>query len=1178
MLLTTVSQYVPSKIKVLSNSVLGPRNGYLFFLLHMSCLIFATLLIMVITTVFNPNGAYGRANQMSNDGDMQALRAIVSGMQPGEWREIPNSDVPRLTEEEHDAIVAAHPGSRNFWGNQGSNGTFNAFNGAAYNPGEHEWYFTGGGHKDYGGNEVYQFDFDTLEWSRLNDPSPISSNGNEPLEGPIARHTYDGIVWNPATQTIWMFGDYGYNPSGYNPVNVRDLIWEFDPDAGTWNSIEPNAWDGSFTQATYNPDTGRIWGFSGTGRNNKAMEFDADGTAYNVGSFSVDYRVHEQLDTANGKMYLFGVGDRQHAAITEITLTDKSGYSGTELQKTWPQELQDVAIWERGIAYHPPSDQFVMWGGRGDIWTWSVDDHQFRRYDVPEGDLPSDRGKIWDKWIYLEEADVFAGYNDTGEGVWLYKLPDSGGEIVDPNEVRAKIGNATYTSIAEAFAAAEDGDTITIVPGDWRESAVLSANNVTVEATGAHLYGSTAQGKAALVIQGDNVTIKGLECSDISVSDGNGACIRQEGSNLTLQNVYFHDSQQGLLGNDDTGFLHIEDSVFERLGHGGRAHGIYVNATDELIVRNSSFLAAEGEGHEIKSRAAKTIIENNVIASLDGRDSRLLDLPNGGEIVIRNNVLQEGPNSSNRDIIGIGFEVGKNGENWPVDSALIEGNTIIVDASKSELLNWRNVPAPVFTGNTVVGGPQDQVPDGNTWVADRGDAGFAPYPYLPQTTSHNPTNAEPNATDDEASVLQDGSVVINVLDNDADPNGGTLSVVAVDEPLQGQAVVNANGTITYTPQAGFFGDDSFHYWISDGQSGIASAAVAVSVVPGGHAPVARADAAETDEGQPVVITPLQNDTDEDNDALSITSLTPALHGTATLKPDGSITYTPEADFVGSDEFTYTLEDATGRTDSATITVSVLETSGGSSEPDPSDGYGFSYYDWSLSLNGRGAVVSPDFAGFDGLSAGGALTVEVGFSTTDTGREGTLVSYATPATADELVIYDPKALKVAIGDQQVETNLSLADGDWHHLTVVWEAPNGALKIYDNGTQAFSGTLNPGHALAPGGTLVFGQDQDTLGGGFDDEQAFQGRLDDIRIWDKALTPSDAGAFAEAAIVERTDPDYDHLLADFRMNEGGGRTAVSAVDGTTASLSDGGVNWLLDGQLHDAPPVADPIFLLL
>src|SRR5690606_29444700 len=152
--------------------------------------------------------------------------------------------------------------------------------------------------------------------------------------------------------------------------------------------------------------------------------------------------------------------------------------------------------------------------------------------------------------------------------------------------------------------------------------------------------------------------IEGLECSGISVRDRNGACVRLEGRDLTLRGVNFHDSEQGVLSGGNNGLVEIEDSMFNRLGEGGQAHGIYIGGGDTaLSVRHSHFLDTRNEGHAIKSRAPVNTIRDTVIASLDQVDSRAIDLPEGGRTIISGNVIEEGPNSSNWDSIGVGLEL-----------------------------------------------------------------------------------------------------------------------------------------------------------------------------------------------------------------------------------------------------------------------------------------------------------------------------------------------------------------------------------------------------------------------------------------------------------------------------------------------------------------------------------------
>jgi len=297
----------------------------------------------------------------------------------------------------------------------------------------------------------------------------------------------------------------------------------------------------------------------------------------------------------------------------------------------------------------------------------------------------------------------------------------------------AKRDDCDFSSLTAALAAAADGDTLVMSPGVYEEAAVIRQNALRIIAEpGAHMRGKAAAGKGALIITGNGTTIEGLECSDIHVSDRNGACIRLEGRDLTLRGVNFHDSEEGVLSSSNTGHVSIEDSMFNRLGQSGQAHGIYIGggANSALTVRRSHFLNTRSEGHAIKSRAAVNTIVGNVIASLNEVDSRAIDLPNGGRNVITGNIIEEAPNSSNWDAIGIGLELGKAPNDPDANSTLVEDNIFIVDRSSSDLVNTRNVPAPKVVSNIVVGGPANPLGEGNHYFRSRELAGLPPFPRL----------------------------------------------------------------------------------------------------------------------------------------------------------------------------------------------------------------------------------------------------------------------------------------------------------------------------------------------------------------------------------------------------------------------------------------------------------------
>lgn len=292
-----------------------------------------------------------------------------------------------------------------------------------------------------------------------------------------------------------------------------------------------------------------------------------------------------------------------------------------------------------------------------------------------------------------------------------------------PPPIRVCPACAVHT-LAEALARIHPGGTIVLEAGTYREAGVLDADNVTLRAEpGAVLRDAAAEGKAALVVKGNDTVVTGLECAGIRVEDGNGACIRLEGRNLTLRHVHFHDSEEGLLAADGGGAVVVEDSRFERLGAGGRAHGVYVNAVDSLTIRRSTFLSGQEEGHEIKSRAARTTIEDSLVASLDGVDSRLVDVPDGGDLTLRGCVLEKGRNSASGELIGYGLEGMRHGPG----RVRLDHTTVVVDRPRGGRL-YHGPVVPEMSGLVMVGGSRA---DGTRWFPDRAAAGLPPYPALP---------------------------------------------------------------------------------------------------------------------------------------------------------------------------------------------------------------------------------------------------------------------------------------------------------------------------------------------------------------------------------------------------------------------------------------------------------------
>jgi len=189
----------------------------------------------------------------------------------------------------------------------------------------------------------------------------------------------------------------------------------------------------------------------------------------------------------------------------------------------------------------------------------------------------------------------------------------------------------------------------------------------------------------------------------------------------------------------------------------------------------------------------------------------------------------------------------------------------------------------------------------------------------------NPVNDRPVAVDDSATTDEDTAVTIEVLANDSDPDGDSLTVNGVTQGENGTVTSNPDGSVTYTPNPDFTGTDSFNYTISDGKSGTDTAIVTVIVTSVNDAPVVADDSYSTSEDVPLTVAApgvLGDDTDADGDSLTAVLVSGPSNGTLTLNGDGSFSYIPNADFNGTDSFTYKANDGTADSNTATVTITV----------------------------------------------------------------------------------------------------------------------------------------------------------------------------------------------------------------------------------------------------------------
>jgi VCBS repeat-containing protein len=261
----------------------------------------------------------------------------------------------------------------------------------------------------------------------------------------------------------------------------------------------------------------------------------------------------------------------------------------------------------------------------------------------------------------------------------------------------------------------------------------------------------------------------------------------------------------------------------------------------------------------------------------------------------------------------------------PTGVAGVRGSTVIVTV---EYVTPQIINTLIVNQEGVIyaigQGVELQIPEGRTGIIVSGQE-----PEL--------MNDPPVAGDDAAITDENSQLIVaapGVLSNDSDPDvGDTLTVTAVN--TSGTAGdINAwapDGSFTYDPkgqfeylQAGNSTTDSFTYTVSDGNGGTDTATVTITINGVNDPPVAVNNSAVTNEGTPVIIDVLNNDSDIDGDTLTVDSVTQGANGSV-ANNSSYVTYTPAIGFNGTDSFNYAVIDGNGGTDTATVTVNVTIT-------------------------------------------------------------------------------------------------------------------------------------------------------------------------------------------------------------------------------------------------------------
>jgi len=285
--------------------------------------------------------------------------------------------------------------------------------------------------------------------------------------------------------------------------------------------------------------------------------------------------------------------------------------------------------------------------------------------------------------------------------------------------------------------------------------------------------GHLANHKAIWDIQGNNTTVENLEFENATLNnaDGaNGAGIRQDGSNLTLLNCYFHNNQDGILESNVAGSnIVIKHSEFYQNGVSnpklkagyGQTHNLYIGNCGSLTFE-FNYTHDANVGHLLKSRAAVNYILYNRITGENGTDSYEIDLPNGGTSYVVGNEIQQGPNTGNSTILSY-LEEGTNANNPGYDLYVVN-NTFVNQYSSGTFVVAESPALPVLLENNIFYGPgtitnqsnADEVTNYSILSDPSMFVDFSTYNYMLSSTAGSPpidSGTNPGSSSEGFSLL-----------------------------------------------------------------------------------------------------------------------------------------------------------------------------------------------------------------------------------------------------------------------------------------------------------------------------------------------------------------------------------------------------------------------------------------
>ena len=389
-------------------------------------------------------------------------------------------------------------------GNSGCGYVADAWSGGAADTVNNRLLFTGGGHHDYYGNEIYSLNLNTLTISRLDVASNVSGiNTNTtdydacPDGTACPRHTYGGIAYDPTNGKLMFQGGGLTGPGDLGNTTWAVTISCLNPNStgvGCWSQLSPTVTGGSLSHnfgnvMSYDPNSDSVWVWESTqSQTGNLWQYNRSTNTYTnratYGSTSVAFLSGYQSGAIDSTRSLFfGVGNGK---LLEVSIASGSNYVVNDMAGSASGCSTAIAGAYPGVAFDSVSKNLVIWQGGNSVYAYNPSTNACSTVTYTGGPTTVGQNGTFGRFQYFPALGVFAVCNEFTESCFTLRLESAGGSSgpvissVGTTGVTASAATVTWRTDVTSTSQVDYGTSASYGTTTTLDSTLVTSHSVTL--------------------------------------------------------------------------------------------------------------------------------------------------------------------------------------------------------------------------------------------------------------------------------------------------------------------------------------------------------------------------------------------------------------------------------------------------------------------------------------------------------------------------------------------------------------------------------------------------------------------------------------------------------------------------------------------------------------------------